>query len=589
MKTELLVPAKNKQIAFTAINCGADAIYIGANAFGARKNASNSIADIKEIVDYAHKFYVKVFVALNTILDNDELQQAKELIYQLYEIGVDALIVQDFGIFELSKRGELPPIPLHASTQCDNRTLEKANFFKEIGLKRVILARELSLKQIEKIVKTLKHTEIEVFVHGALCVSYSGQCYLSQYIGGRSANRGECAQPCRKKYTLIDGDENVLAKEKHLLSLRDFNASRHLQKLCEMGVKSFKIEGRLKDETYIKTVVNYYRNELDKYSTKASSGRVITEFKPVLAKSFNRGFTDYFLEKRHKCFNFETPKSIGEELGKVKFVGKDYFELVQKVEVSPQDGLCYFAEALQGFMVNKVIGKKIFPNRMPKLNVGDVIYRNFDYQYEKEIESAKFTRKIGVNAEISADGIILVDEDKNQIKVPLPEGEVPKNQQRANENFVVQLKKTGESEFEILHLKVSCDLPFLPISAINEFRRNIFAQLMQERLRNYPRKVQKNVRESVFPVQEMDYRANVFNDFANKFYLENYCEVKEPALEKQLPSRQVELMRTKHCLKFAFDKCQEPMELFLVDEKGVKFPLMFDCKNCEMVVLSPKK
>ena len=587
MKTELLAPAKNKQTAFTAINCGADAIYIGASNFGARKNAPNSIEDIKEIVDYAHKFYVKVFVTLNTIVTVSELFEAKELIHKLYEIGVDALIIQDFGILELAKNGELPPIPLHASTQCNNRDLDKVTFFKELGLKRIILARELSLSQIEKITKTLKHTEIEVFVHGALCVSYSGQCYLSQYIGGRSANRGECAQPCRKKYSLIDEHGNVIAKNKHLLSLKDFNASKQLKKLCEIGVKSFKIEGRLKDETYIKTVVSYYRNELDKYSSKTSSGKVITDFSPVLEKSFNRGFTEYFLDKREKCFNFETPKSIGEKLGKVKAIGKDFFELDAPADLNPQDGLCFMREDLQGFKINKTAGRKIFPNRMPAIKIGDIIYRNFDAKYEKEIENAKFSRKIGVNIEILPDGITLTDEDKNRVKIDFPQGEEPKNQQRANETFIAQMKKTGESDFEIHHLNVTCDLPFMPVSAINEFRRSAFEKLMEERLKNYPRKIQNGIKETIFPQQEMDYRANVLNESAKRFYLDHYCEIKEPAFEREQPCRQVELMRTKHCLKYAFDMCQQPVNLFLEDEKGVKFPLKFDCKNCEMAILTP--
>lgn len=589
MKTELLAPAKNKKMAFTAINCGADAVYIGASSFGARKNAPNSLDDIKEIVDYAHKFYVKVFVTLNTILTDSELQEAKELIHKLYEIGVDALIIQDFGILELAKNGELPPIPLHASTQCDNRSLEKVTFFKELGLKRIILARELSLEKIQEIAKTLKHTEIEVFVHGALCVSYSGQCYLSQYLGGRSANRGECAQPCRKKYSLIDGKGNVIAKNKHLLSLKDFNASKQLKKLCDIGVKSFKIEGRLKEETYIKTVVSYYRKELDKYSSKTSSGKVITDFQPVLEKSFNRGFTEYFLTEREKCFNFNTPKSIGERLGKVKTIGKDFFELDSTAEINPQDGLCFMREDLQGFLVNKTTGRKIFPNRMPALRAGDVIYRNFDAKYEKDIENAKFSRKIGVNIEITQEGITLTDEDKNRIKVGFPMGEEPKNQQRANETFITQMKKTGESDFEIQHLSVNCDLPFLPISAINEFRRNAFDKLMVERLKNYPRKIQNGLKETIFPVQEMDYHANVLNKNAEKFYLDHYCEIQEPAFEKQQPARQIELMRTKHCLKYAFDMCQAPIKLFLEDEKGVKFPLKFDCQNCEMAILTPEK
>ena len=255
-KVELLAPAKDKKTAIAAINSGCDAIYIGASNFGARKKVPNSLEDIKEIVDYAHKFYVKVHVTVNTVLTDDELFQAKELIQKLYDIGVDAVIVQDMGIFKLALDGELPPIVLHASTQCDNRTLEKVKFFDNMGISRVILARELSLEQIKEICQN-SNTEIETFIHGALCVSYSGQCYFSHYIGGRSAHRGECPHACRKTYTLVDENGKIIAKDKYLLSMKDFNASRHLKDLIDAGVKSFKIEGRLKDENYVKNVVAY--------------------------------------------------------------------------------------------------------------------------------------------------------------------------------------------------------------------------------------------------------------------------------------------------------------------------------------------
>ena len=307
MKTvELLAPARDKKTAIAAINYGCDAIYIGAQNFGARKKVPNSLEDIKEIVDYAHKFYVKVHVTVNTILTDDEIIEAQKLIQKLYDIGVDAIIVQDMGIFKLAVEGKLPPIPLHASTQCDNRFLEKIKFFDEMGVSRIILARELSLEQIEQICKDTS-AEIETFVHGALCVSYSGQCYLSYYIGGRSANRGECAQACRKKYSLVDENGNIIAKDKYLLSMKDFNASKHLKSLINSGVKSFKIEGRLKDENYVKNVVAYYRNQIDKLASKTSSGRIFYDFEPDVRKSFNRGFTDYFLDGRGRCFNFESP------------------------------------------------------------------------------------------------------------------------------------------------------------------------------------------------------------------------------------------------------------------------------------------
>ena len=323
-KVELLAPAKDKKTAITAINSGCDAIYIGASNFGARKKVPNSLEDIKEIVDYAHKFYVKVHVTVNTILTDDEILKAKELIQKLYDVGVDAIIVQDMGIFKLAIDNKLPPIALHASTQCDNRDLEKVKFFDDMGVSRVILARELSLEKIKEICANT-NAEIETFIHGALCVSYSGQCYFSHYIGGRSANRGECAQACRKKYTLVDEKGNIIAKDKYLLSMKDFNASRHLESLIDAGVKSFKIEGRLKDENYVKNVVAYYRQEIDKFAPKTSSGRVFLDFEPDVRKSFNRGFTDYFLDGRKRCFNFESPISLGDKLGKITKVGKDYF------------------------------------------------------------------------------------------------------------------------------------------------------------------------------------------------------------------------------------------------------------------------
>ena len=300
-KTELLAPAKDKQTAISAINCGADAVYIGANAFGARKNAPNSLEDIKDVVNYAHKFWAKVFVTMNTILTDSELTEAVEMAKSLSDIGVDALIIQDMGL--LNKLiGLKLPIPIHASTQCDNYLPQKVKFFNEIGLSRVILARELSIEQIKIIHRENPDLELESFVHGALCVSMSGQCYLSQSIGGRSANRGECAQPCRKKYTVETTDGEVVKKDFYALCLKDVNASECLDELINAGVYSFKIEGRLKDEGYVKNIVSFYRQKLGKGS---SSGRSICPFEPNPEKSFNRGFTEYFLKSRTDCFNQE--------------------------------------------------------------------------------------------------------------------------------------------------------------------------------------------------------------------------------------------------------------------------------------------
>lgn len=575
-KVELLAPAKDKKTAIAAINSGCDAIYIGASNFGARKKVPNSLEDIKEIVDYAHKFYVKVHVTVNTVLTDDELFQAKELIQKLYDIGVDAIIVQDMGIFKLALDGELPPIVLHASTQCDNRTLEKVKFFDNMGISRVILARELSLEQIKEICQN-SNTEIETFIHGALCVSYSGQCYFSHYIGGRSANRGECAQACRKKYTLVDENGKIIAKDKYLLSMKDFNASRHLKDLIDAGVKSFKIEGRLKDENYVKNVVAYYRQEIDKFARKTSSGKVFSDFEPDVRKSFNRGFTDYFLDGRKKCFNFESPKSLGEKLGKITKVGKDCFEL--NAEVSKQDGL-YFNG--QGCLVNNIEGRRIYPNKMDGIAVGIDVYRNFDSRFEKQLENSKIKRRIGVKF-VCKNGVLNAqDEDGNFVVFVLPQGEMPKNPEKMRENFINQLKKTGESDFYTENTEIIGELPFMPVSKINEVRRKILSDLMNERLKNYKRDLQKPLKYAEFPQKELDYRANIHNSEAKCFYENSGCKVCEMSAESGAFPK--ELMRTKHCLKFAFNMCKSPEKLFLIDEKGKKYPLKFDCANCEMVI-----
>ena len=589
-KVELLAPAKDKKTAITAINSGCDAIYIGASNFGARKKVPNSLEDIKEIVDYAHKFYVKVHVTVNTILTDDEILKAKELIQKLYDIGVDAIIVQDMGIFKLAIDNKLPPIALHASTQCDNRDLEKVKFFDDMGVSRVILARELSLEKIKEICANT-NAEIETFIHGALCVSYSGQCYFSHYIGGRSANRGECAQACRKKYTLVDERGNIIAKDKYLLSMKDFNASRHLESLIDAGVKSFKIEGRLKDENYVKNVVAYYRQEIDKFASKTSSGRVFLDFEPDVRKSFNRGFTDYFLDGRKRCFNFESPKSLGEKLGKITKVGKDYFEIGRTdykmaggqagIKINSQDGLYFNGN---GCLVNKVEGKKIYPNKMDGIAVGLEVYRNFDSKFEKQLENSKIKRQSGVKFSFKNGILTVIDEDENSVNFTIDSCEKAKNPEKMKENFITQLKKTGDSDFYVEAIEISEEIPFMPISQINEIRRTILEKLMNERLKNYKRELQKPLKLSKFPKENLDYRANIHNQCAKEFYEKCGCEVCEMSAESGAFPK--ELMRTKHCLKFAFNMCKSPKKLFLIDEKGKKYPLMFDCKNCEMVVLA---
>ena len=574
MKTELLAPAKDIETAKIAVDCGADAVYIGGPLFGARSKAGNSISDIKEIVDYAHRFYVRIYVTVNTVLSNSELQEAQKLIKELYDIGVDGIIIQDMGILELAINNQLPPISIHISTQCDNRDVEKIKFFESVGVPRVVLARELSLDKIREIRNCTK-VELECFVHGALCVSYSGQCYLSEYIGGRSANRGECAQPCRKKYTLVDDLGNVIVENKHLLSLKDFNASRHLKEMVDIGVNSFKIEGRLKDINYVKSVVLYYRKLLNNLSDKTSSGKVFTDITPDITKTFNRGYTDYFLKERGKCFNFDVPK--GQFIGKVTKIGRDFFEMDSLDTVNPQDGLCVGNDF--GCLVNKVEDNRIYPNRMPEIKKGDSVYRNKDAKYEKYINNAKVVRKIGIDLCVVDNRIILTDEDDNMVSLEFPSTTLSRNPARMNEIFRTQFLKTGESNFYIDRVNISGHIPFMPISVINELRRKSLALLMQERIKNYPREIQQKLQYSEFYKPKYDYRANVYNDSAREFYLKCNCEIVGD-------NKPVELMRTKHCLKYALNMCRSEKKLFLVDEKGAKYPLKFDCKNCEMVILS---
>ena len=581
-KVELLAPAKNLECAVSAINYGADAVYIGASSFGARHNACNALDDIKTLVDYAHKFYVKVFCTVNTILDDKEILKAKELIEHLHEIGVDAIIIQDLGLLKL----DLPPIPLHASTQCDNRTLEKVKFFENVGFERVILARELSLEQIENICKNTD-VEIETFIHGALCVSYSGQCYLSEYIGNRSANRGCCAQPCRKKYTLIDETGKILAKDKYLLCLKDFNASPYIKNLIDAGVHSFKIEGRLKDEDYIKNVTAYYRQLIDKYADKTSSGIIEYDFTSDLSKSFNRGFTTYCLDKTRDMYNFTSPKSQGEYIGKITKITDKYFEYKGK-PLNNGDGICYILnDELQGFLINKTEKNKVFINDLKilkTLKTGLEIYRNYNIKFEKELKNSKTKRRIRVEMIYENNILTAKDEDYNFVTIDILQTEQPKNSQKMKEVFIEQLSKSGDSDYKVENIDILGYLPFLKIGEINALRREILEKLTQERLKNYKRNVQKPLSNTEFPEQTKDYKANVHNKYAKAFYNDCGCNVTEKSFESNKNVQELELMRTKHCLYRAFNMCKSNNYLYLIDEKGAKYKLIHDCNKCEMII-----
>lgn len=580
MKTELLAPAKNKEVAFSAIDCGADAIYIGAPLFGARINVANSIEDIKEVVDYAHKYWVKVFVAMNTILTNSELDEALKIIEQLQKIGVDALIIQDMGL--LKKCIDLKiSLPIHISTQCDNYLPEKIMFFNKIGVSRVVLARELSIEQISKIHKENPNLELEAFVHGALCVSMSGQCYLSQYIGGRSANRGECAQPCRKKYTIETTDGKVIKKDFYALCLKDFNASKYLEEIKQAGVFSFKIEGRLKDKSYVKNIVSYYRQKLGKGT---SSGISIYPYSPNPEKSFNRGFTDYFLNCRTNCYNQESPKSKGEYLGIVTEVKKDCFKIKTNKKLSPQDGI-YHKEL--GFAINKISNNYIYPNHKINLKIGDRLWRNFDVEFEKSLQKP-VKRQIGVNVIISQD-IKIEDEDGVCIIEKFPKYIEPNNPEKIKDIFIRQFSKTGNSDFYIKNIQIKNNVPFLQITEINQLRRSLFEKLMNARLDTYNNKIkqtQKQMNYTKFFIDKVDYRANIHNDSAKEFYQNCNTEVIENSFESSHATKKIELMRCKHCIKYALKMCKSPQKLILRDDRGKVYNLEFDCKNCEMKIIS---
>ena len=596
---ELLAPAKDKKTAFAAIDCGADAVYIGSPKFGARVNASNSLDDIKDVVEYAHKFRVKVYVTINTIMSDDELREAVELIYQLYDIGVDALIVQDMGLLEC----KLPPIKLFASTQCHNSTLEKVKFLEKTGFSRVILARELSLDEIRKIADNTD-VEIETFIHGALCVSYSGQCYMSYAIGGRSANRGECAQPCRKKYSLVDSDGVVVAKDKHLLCLRDLNFSSDIKDLIDAGVSSFKIEGRLKDEDYIKNVVSFYRKKIDdaientEYE-RSSSGYSVLGFEADVNKTFNRGYCEYFLHGRNKNItSFDSPKSRGEYTGRVKEVFEKYF-LFDGSELNNADGICFFDERgeLVGTSVNKAEGNKIFPQSMNGIRKGVEVFRNYNHKFSKMLESVKVERKIEASVcfvekeqcyELSAvdeDGVrVVVEAGKNYDKA--------KNQELARNNIIKCLKKAGDSCFDIKEARVEVDVyPFIPLSELNELRRRLFAKLEEKRIASYEVEKSGGIFISPYFERELFYDVNIMNEKAKEFYEKRGGICREYAIEKTGNVSGKILMTTKHCLKFSLGLCskegkkhryREPF--FLVDSHGKKYKLLFECKSCCMKI-----
>jgi putative protease len=598
---ELLAPAGTAPIGMAAIDHGADAVYIGAPRFSARAAAGNPVEGIAALVRYAHPFAAKVYVALNTILTDAELPEALALIREIHAAGADGLIIQDVGLLEC----DLPPIPLIASTQMHNASAEKVKFLEEVGFRRVILARELSLEEIRAI-RDRTRVGLECFVHGALCVCYSGQCYLNQALSGRSGNRGVCAQPCRHRYTLRDADGRKIVTDKHLLSLKDLNLSGAVADLVAAGVTSFKIEGRYKDAAYVKNVTAAYRQEIDRFIAatpgfgRASSGRSELAFTPDLKRTFHRGHTRYFLTGRgEKVGAIDTPKSMGQSIGTVLQVGQGFFRMRGET-VRNGDGLCFFTSTgvLSGFRIDRVEEDRIYPNTLAGLAAGQTLYRNRDHEFLRTLEKASAKRRIGVSLSFrqSESEIFLeaTDEDGLKARATLAAAyEAPKNPAAVRRQTESQLTSLGNTIYRLEAFSMQPEPPgFLPLSTLNRLRREALEQLTERRrlcFQAKPSIITPN--EVPYPDKTLDYRANVLNRPAEQFYRRHGATVREPALESGTSPAGKRLMTTRYCLRHQLDACpkharqtiswKEPLTL---SDGRHTCRLTFDCRQCEMHV-----
>ncbi|NTV71503.1 MAG: U32 family peptidase [Azonexaceae bacterium] len=608
---ELLAPAKNADFGIEAIKHGADAVYIGGPAFGARYGAGNDVAEIKRLCDFAHRYRAKVFVALNTILRDDELEEARLLAWKIYEAGADALIIQDMGLLEL----DLPPIQLHASTQTDNRNPEKVKFLEDAGFSQIVLARECSLNEIIKIASQT-NVSLEYFVHGALCVAFSGQCYISQAHTGRSANRGECSQACRLPYTLVDDKGKTITENQHLLSMKDNNQTDNMLELARAGVSSFKIEGRLKDLSYVKNITAHYRGLLDEIIasnpefTRASSGRSTYTFTPQPDKTFNRGYTDYFANNRQDDIGaFDSPAFVGELIGDVIEIGDGWIVVNSEQTFHNGDGVCFHDAHgdVQGMRINRAEGKKLFPAEMPEeLTEGATLFRNRDQEFERSLEKESADRRISVKPVLteSEDGfaLTLTDEDGvtatvNRKNGPKSEWQLAQNPEAAIAKLQENLGKFGNTMFVAEPVELKLSQPwFLPVSAINALRRDATEQLEAARITSHPRppRAARAVNPAPYPQEELTYLGNVFNAKARQFYEKHGVKLIEEAYEAGNEKGMVSLMITRHCLRYSFNLCPkevkhlkpDPMTLINGNEKLI---LKFDCKACEMHVVGKMK
>jgi 23S rRNA 5-hydroxycytidine C2501 synthase len=597
-KIELLSPAKSSASGIAAINYGADAVYIGASRFGAREAAGNDIADIGSLVAYAHRFYARVYATVNTLLYDNELDAAEKLIHRLYETGVDAIIIQDMGICEMN----LPPIPLFASTQCHNNSVEKIKFLEEAGFSRVILARELTHDAIKNI-SDQTSIDLEAFVHGSLCVSYSGQCWMSYALGGRSGNRGSCAQPCRKHYRLETPDGKKIV-EGHLLSLKDLNLSSQIASLIDAGVSSFKIEGRLKDENYVKNITAYYRKEIDrvleaKSRQKSSSGRCSVDFDPDPDKTFNRGYSQYFFDGRKGSIaEWRSPKFVGEKAAEVLSVLTDGICSIKTfAEIHPGDGVVWFSTdgQMQGSYVSRSDEGRIRLDKSSGIAKGTVLYRNLDTEFIRALEKSKSYRKVGVTirSEKIDDHIEFQAEDDDGIKAVFETesfSQKADNPHKIREMIKSQMIKTGNTIFYVRELVVDESIDFfIPVSAINDARRNLLDKLESERVKQFP----KNEKEFVpgsnpYPEKILTYKGNVLNDKARAFYTRHGVEKIEPAAESGLDMKQRTLMTTRYCVRHEAGLCVKNKngnsDLILTDDEGRTFRVSFNCDDCVMEI-----
>ncbi|WP_345880866.1 U32 family peptidase [Shewanella algae] len=609
-KLELMAPAKNADFGIEAIRHGADAVYIGGPAFGARHTAGNSVEDIARLCEFAHRYHAQVFVTFNTILLDDELEEAKRLIWAVYEAGADAIIVQDLGLLEL----DLPPIALHASTQMDNRVPAKVAFLEHVGFSQVVLARELSLSQIRAVAAETK-MRLEFFIHGALCVAYSGQCYISEAYTDRSANRGECSQQCRMPGNLKTRQGDIIASNDHMLSLKDNNQTDNLEALIDAGIRSFKIEGRLKDLSYVKNVTAHYRQQLDAIMARrpefepSSHGRCSYSFTPDPDKSFNRGKTDYFVnERKADIGDFRTPKYLGVEVGKVNKIGKDFIQVDSDAEFHNGDGLGFFAanyqkarlsdDKLTGFRVNRAEGNTLYLKNMPKdLYVGATLYRNKDQAFEALLakESAERTLLLDFSLSNTQTGLALTAADRHGHQATVTadfEKQQAKDIGRNRESLGKHLAKLGNTDFRLGQVDLGdAEAVFVPASIINGLRRDAIAALDEARIQGYQRPTPWVRDDSArFPQRSLTYLGNVANQKAKDFYTRHGVVSIRDAYEVRPVKGDAPLMITKHCIRYSYNMCPkevpgikaEPLEMEL---GGKQFKLVFDCHKCEMLLV----